>query len=477
MDAPSQSSIAPALLGQGPMSSYTVQELQRLLEIAHRSSAAIGLHNHEATDNQTRDIGGLETGDETAKKSSRKICVHWYHGGCFKDGSSPEQTCPFLHQLEGSSMKLSWQTAGQHPDEPCGLELCVFKDGPRRRRQAKASNAAPLSEKKVMTGSALPESAEPKKKSRKRKKKSKQLERRDSIIESNCQEGRHGKLSGPDHEENSAKRPPPRHPDQPVKRRRTDLDYDEGETSDEHFIKDKTCVYWYHGFCPKQRDATLGLGPPCDYKHALTEPPTMAQYPTNGLHGGIACGKEWCPVGRDPRKKQKPDPLLSPSHQHHQHLKEDEHSTRPSEPATSPPNTSQPATSTPAARTNPNADSTCFFWYHGNCARSLDPRSKNGCVFRHALTDPPSMVQPPPGYVHRAPCGRDWCPGDARESFAGVAVGDDQESSTPSAAPTLTAPRPKGKSKQRYKNKVSESLEYGDGGDNEKPNWFLSGFD
>lgn len=30
----------------------------------------------------------------------------------------------------------------------------------------------------------------------------------------------------------------------------------------------------------------------------------------------------------------------------------------------------------------------------------------------HALTDPPSFVQPPPGYIHEKECFRAWCPGD-----------------------------------------------------------------
>lgn len=37
------------------------------------------------------------------------------------------------------------------------------------------------------------------------------------------------------------------------------------------------------------------------------------------------------------------------------------------------------------------------------------------CSFRHALTDPPSMVKPPPGYIHQKPCDLELCPGDASE--------------------------------------------------------------
>ncbi|KAK8198668.1 hypothetical protein M8818_006535 [Zalaria obscura] len=50
----------------------------------------------------------------------------------------------------------------------------------------------------------------------------------------------------------------------------------------------------------------------------------------------------------------------------------------------------------------------CFFWYHGSCARHRD----RGCEYLHQMTNPPQMVQPPPGYVHRTPCRLPFCPGD-----------------------------------------------------------------
>lgn len=55
---------------------------------------------------------------------------------------------------------------------------------------------------------------------------------------------------------------------------------------------------------------------------------------------------------------------------------------------------------------------TCFFWYHGNCSR------KGMCTYPHGLTDPPSMVQPPPGFTHPGPCGLEWCPGGSRVGAA-----------------------------------------------------------
>lgn len=60
-------------------------------------------------------------------------------------------------------------------------------------------------------------------------------------------------------------------------------------------------------------------------------------------------------------------------------------------------------------RVPPSEGVTCFFWYHGHCSRA----ATRGCDYPHCLTDPPSMVQPPPGYVHARPCILPWCPGDS----------------------------------------------------------------
>lgn len=62
------------------------------------------------------------------------------------------------------------------------------------------------------------------------------------------------------------------------------------------------------------------------------------------------------------------------------------------------------------------ATAVCFFWYHGSCGRAKDSRTGYKCTHRHSLNDDePEYVQPPPGYKHRAPCGLEWCPGDAKE--------------------------------------------------------------
>lgn len=59
-------------------------------------------------------------------------------------------------------------------------------------------------------------------------------------------------------------------------------------------------------------------------------------------------------------------------------------------------------------KTKQHAGEVCFFWYHGSCKRG------RWCSMLHKMTDPPSFVQPPPGYMHHVPCGLEWCPGDKR---------------------------------------------------------------
>lgn len=59
---------------------------------------------------------------------------------------------------------------------------------------------------------------------------------------------------------------------------------------------------------------------------------------------------------------------------------------------------------------------TCFAWYHDECPYSGKAGKKGKkCAELHALTDPPSFVVVPEGYVHKGGiCGRDWCGGDWR---------------------------------------------------------------
>ena len=38
--------------------------------------------------------------------------------------------------------------------------------------------------------------------------------------------------------------------------------------------------------------------------------------------------------------------------------------------------------------------------------------ARRGCQLRHALLDPPQMVEAPPRFVHHRPCELQWCAGD-----------------------------------------------------------------
>ena len=107
-------------------------------------------------------------------------------------------------------------------------------------------------------------------------------------------------------------------------------------------------------------------------------------------------------------------------------------------------------------------ETACFFWYHGRCARSLDTRANYHCAFKHALTDSPSMVQPPPGYVHSEPCGLPWCPGDARNTVK------TSERYWENGSRQLRALR-----EENAPHRGSD----GDGEDGAKEDWLLSGFD
>jgi hypothetical protein len=74
----------------------------------------------------------------------------------------------------------------------------------------------------------------------------------------------------------------------------------------------------------------------------------------------------------------------------------------PSNPTIIPPSLSH-TNKSPAAKT-------CFAWYHNTC-----PKRGKKCKDLHALTQPPSFVVTPVGYVHEeGVCGRDWCSGDWR---------------------------------------------------------------
>ncbi|CAK4033545.1 Hypothetical predicted protein [Lecanosticta acicola] len=364
--------------------------------------------------------------------------------------------------MEGSHMKITPQKPAH--EVPCGLELCPLKEDSAKARQAQSrssdsstyDDAVRASQSAGNDSSAQQSiSAGATKKSKKRNHKNKIKTAQEPVL---VEEGRRNSTTGPintnityqlelsntDRKGDKKRKCAYRHPDQPVKRRRTDLDYDDDISNGANIVKDRTCFFWYHGWCPKESDAARGLGPPCDYRHSLTDRPTMVQYPPRDHHGGIACGKQWCPIGRDATSEHQYTSSLA-GHQAR------ESSSEPSTPGEG------KGEGEGEGSGNPDSDTTCFFWYHGSCARSKDPRNGHRCGFLHALTDPPTMVQPPPGYKHRTHCERDWCPGDARERFT-----------TLKDAPTVGEQQSPEDAAGQGKAARDEA---------QQPDWFLKGFD
>lgn len=117
---------------------------------------------------------------------------------------------------------------------------------------------------------------------------------------------------------------------------------------------------------------------------------------------------------------------------------------------------------------NRNANETCFFWYHGHCAGSKEPRRNFQCDHLHALTDPPTMVQPPPNYIHRTVCSLEWCPGDYLKDSSGHEDHGRKKRKT------------SGGDLRKYQAEVCEQLQYDDvtssAEDGVEEEWFLSGF-
>jgi len=127
-------------------------------------------------------------------------------------------------------------------------------------------------------------------------------------------------------------------------------------------------------------------------------------------------------------------------------------------------------------------EQTCFFWYHGRCSRSLDARTSYTCDYLHALTDPPTMVQPPPGYTHAKPCTLQWCPGDARigSKAGGKAVGSDGLKGLEhgEVSKRRKVRYAEGKDRDKGDDAVSECSDAPSYGQlEEREEWYLQGFD
>lgn len=176
-----------------------------------------------------------------------------------------------------------------------------------------------------------------------------------------------------------------------------------------HFQSQRLCFFWYnYHYC--DRNPANGTKPsrPCPHKHYLEEGQTNVKLSSfsRSWHKG-PCDLEFCPLREGTIREEKRK--VPVRHQ--------DEPTR-AEPKRLKISYDEDVTDVQAVD---HSKATCFFWYHGRCARSLDPRQNYMCEHRHALTDPPSMVCPPPGYVHQKPCYLKWCPGDAEDVFSRMA--------------------------------------------------------
>ncbi|KAK3697307.1 hypothetical protein LTR37_017540 [Vermiconidia calcicola] len=265
---------------------------------------------------------------------------------------------------------------------------------------------------------------------------------------------------------------PFRHHDDPtpVAGKRRKVDYDEvSEATQDVKAEAETCFFWYHGRCSRSLDPRNNYH--CDYRHDLTDQPTMVQPPPGYKHPAV-CGLEWCPgdgAGEGKRHSGNFEPSQKSPNTHSVKIKAAVEGSNMRDVRDHSPSTPEPDDATTHNRTtkcskqSPNSQDTnegqtCFFWYHGKCRRIR-------CSMRHELTDPPSMVQPPPGYVHRKQCGLQWCPGDAKHS------GSDHDLLGASKLSVLKA--------ESNTESGCESL-HGEGRaehDNVTESWYLTGFD
>ncbi|CZT24411.1 uncharacterized protein RCC_10136 [Ramularia collo-cygni] len=163
----------------------------------------------------------------------------------------------------------------------------------------------------------------------------------------------------------------------------------------------KVCWFWYHkGSCVKSNSE-------CKFLHELdpSRQQILAWHPSHPQEG---CGLALCPM-KDGRKKVGPSTAsqtLPKFEQGNQKRKfQPRHPDAPApEKKAKMMDYDDEGTEEETPKTD-GAGATCFFWYHGNCARDPCPR-------KHELVAS-MMVQPPPGYVHKNECSLEWCPGDA----------------------------------------------------------------
>ena len=206
-----------------------------------------------------------------------------------------------------------------------------------------------------------------------------------------------------------------RHRDDPAPQeaKRQKIQYDEeSRFTTEAQQGEEICFFWYHGQCSRLHDARFNYQ--CNSKHGLTDPHTMVLPPPGYIHSK-PCGLEWCPGDAPDTRNVVKDDHADLNHSKaslKRQAERNDHSNvcRECGEAKNKESSSGKAQDT---------QQTCFFWYHGKCKRNKDQRRNSGCPMRHELENPPSMVQPPPGCVHKEPCVLEWCPGDAAKSANG----------------------------------------------------------
>ena len=199
----------------------------------------------------------------------------------------------------------------------------------------------------------------------------------------------------------------------------------------------QVCSFWYHfGECRRDNaHARLG-GLVCAYRHSLPGGgDTIAVQKVPRQMRKYICGLKHCPWEQS-RVQRKRMPMKGKDAQTHRKIAKPATSSQGKQQAPKPAKKSKKrkqhpdepvAQPTPAIKrqqvpyedpysdkvptpfaprhhfekANAASKQTCFFWYHGTCARGSDPK---GCSMKHGLQDPPATVKPPPRYVHQSPC-------------------------------------------------------------------------
>ncbi|KAF2173057.1 hypothetical protein M409DRAFT_49555 [Zasmidium cellare ATCC 36951] len=305
------------------------------------------------------------------------ICNHWYHGRC-KLG----EDCKFVHRLE-PSLKLARNLVKHR--KPCGLDRCRFKNEvplQKKKKHGRQDSVTGANTVGLLNGSQ-PAITTPS-----------DLQDRPSIFSSGfpgVQNGQHKTVV---------------EQTQGQKRKFVDFHYDDARQWDSSRANEID----YDGHRGSETSHPTGPGVQESLRAStnLQAPPEMPLAQAIEQIIGSLKQARAIETGREASVHTSASPAYAntttPTSQGHANTAMQ---ASPEDDVTPPRKKSKRVKATAA-------NETCFFWYHGHCSRSKDARRGFACPFLHELTDRPTMVQPPPGYVHRGPCMREWCPGDAR---------------------------------------------------------------